>query len=219
MNNTKLFSLTESDCSVARERILQGIENGVKDCQQCPLSKTRRMTVIGEGNYNTDLMFIGEAPGSEEDQSGRPFVGKAGELLTQILHSVNISREDIYITNIVKCRPPKNRVPEQDEIMACNEYLESQIILINPKLIVLLGNTPAKTILNTTTGITRLRGHWYNWNGIAVMPMFHPSYLLRNSSSREGSPKHLTWIDIQEVKRQLDAIRTTGVFTNDFKFG
>jgi DNA polymerase len=174
--------------------------------------------VFGDGDRRSKLLFIGEGPGADEDDQGLPFVGRAGQLLTQILKSVGIDRKDVYITNIVKCRPPENRVPAPDEMIACDKHLQTQMLLLNPALIVLLGNTPARWILKTSEGITKIRGKWFEWHGVPVMPMFHPSYLLRNASSREGSPKHLTWLDIQEVSRQWGAVRNKGE-TDGIKFG
>jgi DNA polymerase len=156
-------------------------------------------------------MFIGEGPGENEDEQGLPFVGKAGQLLTQILNAAGIDRKDVYITNIVKCRPPGNRAPLPEESAACDPILQTQILLIRPAIIVLLGSSPTKWLLKTTEGISKLRGRWFNWRGVAVMPMFHPSYLLRFADAKkQGSPKHLSWIDIQEVKRQWESVKATG---------
>jgi DNA polymerase len=152
-------------------------------------------------------MFVGEGPGADEDQQGVPFVGRAGQLLTQILSAAGISRDQVYITNVVKCRPPGNRVPTYEEMMACDQFLQAQILLVRPRLLVLLGSTPTKWILKTQEAISKLRGQWFQWRGMEVMPMFHPSYLLRNPSNKVGSPKHLTWEDIQEVKRRWDSVR------------
>jgi len=178
-------------------------------CQRCPLHRSRTHLVFGEGNPHADLMFIGEAPGETEDQTGRPFVGKAGQLLTQILAAVGISREEVYITNVVKCRPPGNRVPTKGEMDACWDWLAAQIALVNPLLIVTLGNTPTQKLLGTAEGITQLRGRFFTWKGkIEVFPMFHPSYLLRNPSKKKGSPKYLTWLDIKAVKERLSLLRS-----------
>jgi len=152
-------------------------------------------------------MFVGEGPGADEDQQGVPFVGRAGQLLTQILSAAGISRDQVYITNVVKCRPPGNRVPTYEEMMVCDQFLQAQILLVRPRLLVLLGSTPTKWILKTQEAISKLRGQWFQWRGMEVMPMFHPSYLLRNPSNKVGSPKHLTWEDIQEVKRRWDSVR------------
>ena len=144
-------------------------------CTACPLAETRRKVVFGDGDPDSKLMFIGEGPGADEDEQGLPFVGRAGQLLTQILNAAGISRKEVYITNIVKCRPPGNRVPTPEESVMCGRHLQTQIMLIEPMLIVLLGNTPTRWILQTSEGITKLRGRWFEWRGAAVMPMFHPS--------------------------------------------
>ncbi|MCF0247281.1 MAG: uracil-DNA glycosylase [Synergistes sp.] len=179
-------------------------------CRACPLAETRTKVVFGSGDPNSKLLFIGEGPGADEDEQGVPFVGRAGQLLTEILKAAGISRDEVFITNIVKCRPPENRVPTPAETVTCDKHLQTQIMLINPLLIVLLGNTPTHWILQTNEGISKVRGRWFNWRGAAVMPMFHPSYLLRNASKKEGSPKHLTWLDILEVKKQWEAVKATG---------
>jgi len=177
-------------------------------CEKCPLSLLRTQVVFGEGKIDTELMFVGEAPGADEDQQGRPFVGKAGQILTRILKSVGIDRSQVYITNVVKCRPPGNRNPTPDEIGTCWPYLESQIAIIRPKIIVTLGSVSTKAILRTKEPITVLRGKWFEWvGGIKVFPMFHPSFLLRNLSKEKGSPRWLTWEDIKEVKRAWEELR------------
>lgn len=179
----------------------------IRNCQRCPLSKTRHNAVPGEGNYNSLVMFVGEAPGGDEDIQGLPFIGKAGQLLTRILQSVQIKRKNVFITNIVKCRPPENRNPLKSEVEICLPYLESQIALINPKIIVTLGSVPTKFLLNSEESISRLRGQWFFWTGgIKIFPMFHPSYLLRHEETTPGSPKELTWRDIRELKRELDTL-------------
>jgi DNA polymerase len=181
------------------------------DCSACPLAETRKSVVFGEGDERSKLMFIGEGPGADEDESGRPFIGKAGQLLTQILSAAGIDRREVYITNVVKCRPPGNRAPLPEESAACDMFLQTQLLLVKPAILVLLGATPTKWILKTTEGITKLRGRWFDWRGMAVMPMFHPSYLLRYpDGKKQGSPKHLSWIDIQEVNRQWMNVKTTG---------
>jgi uracil-DNA glycosylase family 4 len=178
------------------------------DCQACRLGATRIQSVFSDGNPKVPLMLIGEGPGQQEDETGIPFVGKAGQLLTQILASVNIDRQkDIYICNTVKCRPPGNRKPEPDEMAACEGFLAGQIYWVRPKLILLAGATAVQAVLKTKVGITKLRGQWYDTPyGIPAMPIFHPSYLLRNQSREKGSPKWLMWQDIQEVRRRLDAL-------------
>ncbi len=184
---------------------MEELAEKIRDCQKCPLSQTRKKAVPGEGSHNSVVMFAGEAPGGDEDREGLPFIGRAGQLFTRILQSVQIERKDVFITNIVKCRPPENRNPNKSEIEICLPYLESQIALINPKIIVTLGSVPTKCLLNTDDAISRLRGQWFPWlGGIKIFPMFHPSYLLRHQETTPGSPKELTWRDIQELKRMLN---------------
>ena len=186
---------------------IEEVAEECKNCEKCPLYLSRTKVVPGEGNDKSKVMFIGEAPGEEEDLEGIPFVGKAGRLLTKILKSVDIKRKDIFITNMTKCRPPGNRNPSKSEIETCLPYLETQIALINPKIIVTLGNVPTQHLLETTQGITKLRGKWLDWMGeIKIFPMFHPSYLLRNESTFPGSPKDLTWKDIQTLKEAMDEL-------------
>ena len=220
MNNDtdKLLELSPEEREHALDVLWKHAYLNAQSCKSCRLSETRTKVVFGDGNPHSRLLFIGEGPGADEDDQGLPFVGRAGQLLTQILGAVGIDRKDVYITNIVKCRPPENRVPTPEEMMICDQHLQTQILLINPALIVLLGNTPARWILKTSEGITKIRGKWFEWHGIPVMPMFHPSYLLRNASSTEGSPKHLTWLDIQEVKRQWDSVKNKGK-TDGLRFG
>jgi DNA polymerase len=185
----------------------QDVETIASTCQKCPLSKGRTKVVFGNGPVPCDLMLIGEAPGAEEDLQGLPFVGRAGQLLTQILDSVGIKRpDDIYIANTVKCRPPDNRAPLAGEQEACSPYLEAQIKFVNPKVILLAGSPAVKAILKTDDPITSIRGKWLKLPGteISVMPLFHPAYLLRNPSKEKGKPKWLTWQDMQEVKNALD---------------
>lgn len=217
--NKQLLTMTPEEIEKNRDILWKHTKLATLACKGCALAATRTNVVFGSGDPHSKLLFIGEGPGADEDDQGLPFVGRAGQLLTQILTSVGIKRDDVYITNIVKCRPPENRVPLPEEMVICDQHLQTQIMLINPALIVLLGNTPTRWILRTTEGITKIRGKWFDWHGMAVMPMFHPSYLLRNASSREGSPKHLTWLDIQEVKRQWDSVINTGKTSDDIKFG
>jgi len=183
---------------------IEEVAEECRKCKKCPLYLTRMKVVPGEGNEKSKVMFIGEAPGEDEDLKGRPFVGRAGQLLTKILQSVKIKREDVFITNMVKCRPPGNRNPSKSEIETCFPYLETQVALINPKIIVTLGNVPTQYLLETTEGITKLRGQWFDWLGeIKIFPMFHTSYLLRNEGIFPGSPKDLTWKDIKTLKQAL----------------
>jgi DNA polymerase len=184
-----------------------GLVELMSNCQRCRLKESRSRVVPGEGPVPAELVFIGEGPGEVEDQTGRPFVGPAGQLLDKILDSAGLRREEVYITNMVKCRPPLNRTPRQDEVEACWPYLEAQLRLLAPKIIVPLGNVPAQFFLKTSEGISSLRGQFFKWRGIEVFPMFHPSYLLRNPAKGKGSPKYLTWQDIQAVKERLDELR------------
>jgi DNA polymerase len=171
----------------------------IGDCQRCKLAPHRTQIVFGVGNPNADLVFVGEAPGADEDARGEPFVGRAGQLLTEIIvKGMKIRRQDVYIANIIKCRPPQNRDPEPDEIAACEPFLKHQLALIKPKVIVTLGKFAAQCLLKTRTPITRLRGVWASYQGIPLMPTFHPAYLLRNPSD-----KRLVWQDIQQVMRAL----------------
>ncbi len=182
-----------------KEQIIKEIEEQVAKCKKCRLWEQRDKYVVGEGSLDAKIMFVGEGPGRDENKMGRPFVGRAGQLLDKILQSVELSREETYITNIVKCWPPQNRNPKQDEIKACFGYLTSQISLINPKIIVTLGNFATKLLLNETKGITTLRGKVFDWiGGIKIIPMFHPSYLLRNYTTQA---RKATWEDIKLVKK------------------
>ncbi len=179
-------------------------------CTACKLAPTRHNVVVGEGNPDANLMIIGEGPGEDEDNTGRPFVGRAGQLLDQILAAAQIPRESVYIANMVKCRPPGNRNPELDEIAACEHWLLDQISLIRPQIIATLGNVPTQWALETKLGITRTRGVWGEFRKlgtpIAVMPLFHPAYLLRNPVRTQGGPKWLTWQDIKAVKARLNEL-------------
>lgn len=176
-------------------------------CVRCGLSATRTKAVVGRGNLNAPIMIIGEGPGQNEDETGLPFVGKAGHLLDKILAAVKLDCDrDIYICNIVKCRPPENRVPTGDEIAACRPYLLEQIRLVDPKIILLTGGTAVKGLLEDNRGITKIRGTWMEWQGRLCMPILHPAYLLRNPSREPGSPKWLMWQDIQAVRAKFDEI-------------
>ena len=173
------------------------------DCRRCPLAEGRTNVVFGEGDEQADLVFVGEGPGEDEDRLGKPFVGKAGELLTRIIEAMTLTRDRVYIANIVKCRPPKNRDPLTEEIERCLPFLFKQLAAIRPKVIVTLGNVPTKTLLQTETGIMRLRGKWHELalpggSGVDLMPTFHPAFLLRNSSR-----KREVWDDMQQVMNRL----------------
>lgn len=173
------------------------VEERILNCQKCPLASTRTHAVPGEGSTDADLMFIGEAPGRDEDLQGRPFVGRAGQLLTRIIQAMNLRREDVYITNIVKCRPPNNREPNRKETDACKSYLFEQIANIRPRVIVTLGNVPTHFFIPSESGVTALRGTFQPFEDILVMPTFHPSYLVRNESNR--LLKKMVWEDMKKV--------------------
>jgi DNA polymerase len=190
---------------------LEIIHNKCSVCEKCHLSKTRHHIVFSDGLANPKLMLIGEAPGYYEDMQGKPFVGKAGQLLDRIFASVGLSREkNVYICNTIKCRPPENRNPLPEEKEACWEYLKAQIDIIQPKIILLCGNIAVQSILGNVGGITKIRGKWFDGgeivHGAKLMPIFHPSYLLRNDSRKKGSPKWLMWQDIQEIKKVYDSL-------------
>lgn len=187
---------------------LQEVKERCSSCEKCSLCKTRTNVVFSDGVPNNKLMLIGEAPGFYEDQKGLPFVGKAGQLLDKIFESVGLSRKkDVYICNTIKCRPPDNRDPLQEEKEACREYLDAQIEILKPKIILICGKVALNSMLKTDTGITKVRGKWLEGpKGAKMMPIFHPSYLLRNDSREKGSPKWLMWQDIQEIKKVYNAI-------------
>jgi len=184
---------------------LEALKAKAASCQACRLSQSRTQVVFGEGNPDARVMFVGEAPGADEDRLGRPFVGKAGQLLDRILESAGIARESVYITNVVKCRPPGNRTPLPDEVKVCTGlWLIPEIEAIRPLVIVPLGSVATQFFLGQKVSITKVRGQWFEWNGIKVFPMFHPAFLLRNPSRAPGGPKSLTWRDIKELKKALD---------------
>lgn len=174
------------------------LESLCKNCNKCKLAQGRKNVVIGAGNKNAKIMFIGEGPGADEDLQGIPFVGKAGKLMNMAFAGIGINREEVYITNIVKCRPPMNRNPEKDEAESCSEYLKTQIELIKPEIIVLLGSVALKNILGEEYGITKARGTWIEKDGIKYMPTFHPAALLRDETK-----KIAFWKDLKLVKEML----------------
>lgn len=177
----------------------EDLEKSILECKKCRLCTNRTNIVFGQGNKNARLMFIGEGPGADEDKQGIPFVGKAGQLMNNAFQALEINREDVYIANIVKCRPPSNRVPEDDEVQTCLNYLRNQVILIKPKIIVLLGSTALKNILGKEYGITAVRGNWMEKNGIKYMPTWHPAALLRDENK-----KIEFWQDLKEAKKYID---------------
>ena len=178
-------------------------------CQRCELGQSRTHAVIGRGSPTASIMIIGEGPGQNEDEQGLPFVGRSGQLLEKILESVQFNSErDVYICNVVKCRPPDNRTPTPQEAEACKPYLLEQIRIVNPKIILLTGATAVKGLTGDKRGITKIRGQWLEWEGYLCMPIFHPAYLLRNPSREPNSPKWLMWKDIQAVRTKLAELST-----------
>lgn len=178
---------------------LEELRAAIGDCERCKLCSGRTHLVFGVGNPKAKLMFVGEGPGRDEDLQGEPFVGRAGQLLTDIItKGMGLKREDVYIANVVKCRPPENRNPEPDEVAACEPFLKKQIDLIRPKIIVGLGKFAVQTLLQSKVPITKVRGNWHSYHGIKLMPTFHPAYLLRNPAD-----KKLVWEDIKKVIKEL----------------
>ena len=183
-----------------KESAMALLREEIGDCRRCKLSQKRTHIVFGEGNPDARLMFIGEAPGREEDVQARPFVGEAGMLLTRLIEKMGLKREEVYIANIVKCRPPMNRDPEKDEIQQCREFLERQIDIIRPDIIMSLGRIAASTLMgNEKLKITAIRGKIFDYRGIPLVPTFHPAYLMRNPKD-----KWLTWNDAQKVLERLE---------------
>jgi uracil-DNA glycosylase family 4 len=176
--------------------LLDDIRRELGDCRRCKLCTGRKNIVFGSGNPRAELVFVGEGPGESEDQQGVPFVGAAGQLLTKMIEAMGYRRDDIYICNVVKCRPPGNRNPEPDEVAACEPFLRAQLKAIQPKAIVALGKFAAQTLLRDTTAISRLRGTWREYEGIQLMPTFHPAYLLR-----QPAEKRKAWEDLQQVMK------------------
>lgn len=170
-------------------------------CSKCRLCQGRNNTVLGEGNPDAEIMFIGEGPGRDEDLQGRPFVGRSGELLTRMIEAIDLKRDEVYICNIVKCRPPQNRNPESDEAQACLNYLRAQFALVRPKIIVLLGKVACRYTLNEDISVMREHGRWYERKGVYFMPTFHPSALLRDPSKKRDS-----WDDFQKIRAKLTEI-------------
>ena len=178
---------------------LAAVEARAKVCVKCgELARCRHSVVFGVGSPHAEIMFVGEAPGHDEDMQGIPFVGRAGDLLTKIIAAMGCKREEVYIANVLKCRPPQNRTPLPDEVTNCLPYLLSQIELIQPKVIVALGATAVRALLDVQLGITKMRGHWYTFRGIPIMPTFHPAYLLRNPPAKKE-----VWDDMKAVLEKL----------------
>jgi len=190
----------ESEVRTAEKEALETIRADIGDCTRCKLCRLgRKQVVFGVGNPNADLMFVGEAPGRDEDIQGIPFVGRAGQKLTQIIESIGLKREDVYIANVIKCRPPDNRNPEPDEVETCEPFLFRQVDTIKPKVIVALGTFASKSLLKTTESISRLRGRVYDYRGAQLVPTFHPAFLLRNPSCRRD-----VWEDMKKVRALLN---------------
>jgi uracil-DNA glycosylase len=179
--------------------LLEAVRSEIGECTRCKLHRGRTNIVFGVGNPEARLMFVGEAPGEDEDLQGYPFVGKAGQLLTKMIEAMGLRREDVYICNTVKCRPPNNRNPEPDELLACEPFLKGQLGAVKPEAIVTLGKFAAQALLREQTPITRLRGQWREYEGVPVMPTFHPAYLLRSPGE-----KGKVWEDLKQVMKKLD---------------
>ena len=182
---------------------LRQLERVAADCVRCRLAGSRTQVVFGNGHPNADLMLVGEAPGFHEDRQGEPFVGRSGQLLDRLLRGIGLRRDEVYVANTVKCRPPNNRDPEPDEIEACRGYLDEQVRLVDPKVVVTLGNFASRTLLGTTTGITKLRGRTYEWQGRTLVPTFHPSAALRTMERPDSPQMRALEEDFQTVARLL----------------
>lgn len=178
---------------------LVALARSLEGCTRCPLHGSRSRIVFGAGDESARLLFVGEGPGAEEDAQGLPFVGPAGQLLTDMIGAMGLSREQVYICNVVKCRPPSNRNPAPEEVGACSPFLREQILAVRPEAIVALGRVAAQALLRTDAPLTRLRGSWHAYEGIPLLPTFHPAYLLRSPGE-----KRKAWEDLQEVMRRLD---------------
>jgi uracil-DNA glycosylase family 4 len=181
----------------------------IGDCRRCKLHRGRSKLVFGVGNPEAKLVFVGEGPGADEDRQGIPFVGRAGQLLTKMIEAMGFSRDDVYICNVLKCRPPNNRDPEPDEVEACERFLKAQLRIVKPDVIVALGKHAAQTLLRSKTPITRLRGTWQQYEGVKLMPTYHPSYLLREESDPEQKKKREAWSDLQQVMKVFGKNATT----------
>jgi DNA polymerase len=182
----------------AADESLEHVRADLGDCRRCPLAGTRSHLVFGAGNPRARLVFVGEAPGYDEDLQGKPFVGAAGKLLTRIIEAMGLGRDDVYICNILKCRPPGNRNPQPDEIGVCRPFLDRQLTAISPECICALGKFAAQTLLETQAPISKLRGRFHEYNGIRVMPTYHPAYLLRNPDGKRD-----VWNDVQKIMEML----------------
>jgi DNA polymerase len=182
---------------------LETIRQELGDCQRCKLAPLRTNIVFGSGNPNAELMFVGEAPGYDEDQQGLPFVGRAGQLLTKIIESIDLKREEVYICNVLKCRPPENRNPEPDEVLSCNPFLRKQIHAIRPKIVCCLGTFAAQTVLQKAASISKLRGVFHDVDGMRVIATYHPAYLLRSPEKKRD-----VWEDMKLIRGELFRLRS-----------
>lgn len=209
------IGMDSSDTRACEERLttLKAIRNQLTTCERCKLHFERRNIVMGQGNENAKLFFVGEAPGRDEDIKGEPFVGKAGQLLTRIINAINLTREDVYISNIIKCRPPGNRNPEPDEIAACKPFLVKQIQAIKPEIICTLGTFATQTLLEEDKKISELRGRFHHYDGIKLLPTYHPAFLLRNPNFK----RHV-WEDMQMIQKEylLLTSNSNNMYTHDF---
>jgi len=190
-------SLFEAQGKIAGDTLLK-IREDLGDCTRCKLHRTRNKIVFGDGSAKAQLVFVGEGPGADEDAQGLPFVGRAGKLLTQMIEAMGLQRRDVYICNVVKCRPPENRTPEKDEVSACSPYLFRQLDVLKPKVIVCLGSVAAQTLLQTNRGISHFRGEWLDFRGYKLLATYHPAYLLRNPGAKSE-----VWKDLQKVMAEL----------------
>ncbi len=191
----------EAPSSIVPGETLDEVRRELGECTRCKLCNGRTQIVFGSGNPKAELVFVGEGPGEEEDKQGIPFVGAAGQLLTKMIEAMKFSRDTVYICNVVKCRPPGNRNPAPEEISSCEPFLRAQLRVIKPKVIVALGKFAAQTLLREDTAITRLRGQWRKYEGIDLMPTFHPAYLLRSPDEKKKA-----WMDLQEVMKRLGKV-------------
>lgn len=189
------YTLSDKGCG---SPALLGIRRELGECTRCKLSRGRTRLVFGVGDPAAELMFVGEGPGADEDRQGEPFVGRAGQLLTKMIEAMGYRREEVYIANVVKCRPPENRNPEPDEMDACEPFLRQQIAAVRPKVLVALGKIAVQALLRDTTAISRLRGRWFTYEGVKLMPTFHPAYLLRSPEEKKKA-----WEDLQLVMKEL----------------
>ncbi len=192
-------NVSDNSATVVSQSALEHLRQvTIGDCKRCKLCTGRSNIVFGTGNEQARLVFVGEGPGAEEDKRGEPFVGRAGQLLTKMIIAMGFAREQVYICNVVKCRPPENRDPEPDEIAACEPFLQQQLAIIKPQVIVGLGRYACQTLLKTTTPMSKLRGNWHEYEGTKFMPTFHPAYLLRNPPAKKE-----VWEDLQMVMKEL----------------